>query len=267
MQLEFSMNMKQNRGRWIMKKYCPGSNCKHADENGMIDTEFFDKSITAHDGLQGICRDCKKAHNDNHERDEETGMRKMDWLTKRTKELGGDIKDRKSLAWKNLYHDAKKDWVNRKSIVWLSTIFPKQSKIEPSKREFELYIPMTSYINTERTGEDVPDGPVYVVHNPLTPDIQKVGKTFPNGMSAILSAARRFGPAILVYEQWFPFAFEAEQAVHRILAPYNLRKIRGINPETGQYDCGKELFQCSVETVLKAIEEVSIEFRKEQAVG
>jgi hypothetical protein len=166
--------------------------------------------------------------------------------------------------WESRSKEFRKEWRKKvrdevEDIAFLHTVFPK-----PSKREFKLYTPMTSYISTERTGEDVPDGPVYVAQNPLTPDIQKVGKTFPNGISAILSAARRFGPAILVYEQWFPFAFEAEQAVHKKLAQYNLRKIRGINPETGQYDCGKELFQCSVETVIKAIEEVRIEFRKKQ---
>jgi hypothetical protein len=132
------------------------------------------------------------------------------------------------------------------------------------EREFGPYLPMTSYKSTERIGTEVPDGPVYVVQNPLTPHIQKVGKTFTNGIAAILSAARRFGPAILIYEQWFPLAFEAEQAVHKILEPYNLRKLRGPNPETGLYDCGVELFECSVETVLKAIEEVSIDTRKKQ---
>ena len=132
------------------------------------------------------------------------------------------------------------------------------------EREFGPYLPMTSYKSTERIGTEVPDGPVYVVQNPLTPHIQKVGKTFTNGIAAILSAARRFGPAILIYEQWFPLAFEAEQAVHKILEPYNLRKLRGPNPETGLYDCGIELFECSVETVLKAIEEVSIDTRQKQ---
>jgi hypothetical protein len=131
-------------------------------------------------------------------------------------------------------------------------------------REFGPYLPMTSYKSTERIGTEVPDGPVYVVQNPLTPHIQKVGKTFTNGIAAILSAARRFGPAMLIYEQWFPLAFEAEQAVHKILEPYNLRKLRGPNPETGLYDCGIELFECSVETVLKAIEEVSIDTRQKQ---
>ena len=132
------------------------------------------------------------------------------------------------------------------------------------EREFGPYLPMTSYKSTERIGTEVPDGPVYVVQNPLTPHIQKVGKTFTNGIAAILSAARRFGPAILIYEQWFPLAFEAEQAVHKILEPYNLRKLRGPNPETGLYDCVIELFECSVETVLKAIEEVSIDTRQKQ---
>ena len=38
-----------------MKKYCSGGYCKHADENGMVDTEHFTKSSSSPDGLQSMC--------------------------------------------------------------------------------------------------------------------------------------------------------------------------------------------------------------------
>ena len=50
-----------------MKKYCSGGYCKHADENGMVDTEHFTKSSSSPDGLQSMCTDCRKVHNiENH---------------------------------------------------------------------------------------------------------------------------------------------------------------------------------------------------------
>ena len=177
----------------------------------------------------------------------------MDWKRRMAMSLGGK---RGKPEWQ--------DYLDKTEIQWDMEI-ETRTLVTPSispEREFGPYLPMTSYKSTERIGMEVEDGDVYVVQNPLTPDIQKVGKTFPDGIAAILSAARRFGPAILIYKQWFPLAFEAERAVHKILEPYNLRKLRGPNPETGLYDCGVELFECSVETVLKAIEEVSIDTKK-----
>ncbi len=50
-----------------MKKYCSGGYCKHADENGMVDTEYFTKSSSSPDGLQSMCTDCRQVHNiENH---------------------------------------------------------------------------------------------------------------------------------------------------------------------------------------------------------
>ena len=201
-----------------------------------------------------------KKRTDRRESHPTTGERRQNWKANKAVELGGNRGDP---TWQDKLDEAQHLWsMEMRNHLLNTTIADKVTPSISPEREFGPYVPMTSYKSTERIGMEVEDGDVYVVQNPLTPDIQKVGKTFPNGIAAILAAARRFGPAILIYKQWFPLAFEAEQAVHKILEPYNLRKLRGPNPETGLYDCGIELFECSVETVLKAIEEVSIDTKK-----
>ena len=234
--------------------------CAEEYPDHMVPVERFGLQRSSVDEKQGMCRDCmsyrKAIWHTQTPRHPVTGEQKWIWKKKIAEKLGGV---QNTPGWQ--------DYLDKTEIQWdmeIETRTP-QVLVTPSispKREFGPYLPMTSYKSTERIGMEVEDGDVYVVQNPLTPDIQKVGKTFPNGIAAILAAARRFGPAILIYKQWFPLAFEAEQAVHKILEPYNLRKLRGPNPETGLYDCGIELFECSVETVLKAIEEVSIDTKK-----
>ena len=246
---------------------CSGHHGKWACEDEypdhMVPVENFGSNKSSKDGTDNRCRKCLSIRNayqftNQRPRHPETGEAKMDWKRRMAMSLGGK---RGKPEWQ--------DYLDKTEIQWSmeieNNLLDIADKVTPSispEREFGPYLPMTSYKSTERIGMEVEDGDVYVVQNPLTPDIQKVGKTFPNGIAAILAAARRFGPAILIYEQWFPLAFEAEQAVHKILEPYNLRKLRGPNPETGLYDCGIELFECSVETVLKAIEEVSIDTKK-----
>ena len=203
-----------------------------------------------------------KKRTDRRESHPITGQRKQNYKELKARQLGGKCGEP---GWQDKLDEAQHLWnIEIKNHLLNTAIADKVTPSISPEREFGPYLPMTSYKSTERIGMEVEDGDVYVVQNPLTPDIQKVGKTSPNGIAAILAAARRFGPAILIYKQWFPLAFEAEQAVHKILEPYNLRKLRGPNPETGLYDCGIELFECSVETVLKAIEEVSIDTRQKQ---
>ena len=248
-------------------KKCSGTKehweCADEHPDHMVPISKFGIDTWSKDGLHHYCKKCNaydsnRFHYSNRPKHPVTGQWKMDWKKAYAESLGGI---RGTPEWQ--------DYLNKTEIQWNmeieNNLLDIADKVTPSispEREFGPYLPMTSYKSTERIGMEVEDGDVYVVQNPLTPDIQKVGKTFPNGIAAILSAARRFGPAILIYKQWFPLAFEAEQAVHKILEPYNLRKLRGPNPETGLYDCGIELFECSVETVLKAIEEVSIDTKK-----
>ena len=236
--------------------------CSESYPDHMVPINKFGIEKDSSSGLQGMCRACKSLHSKANTRRHSgnthptTGQFKWIWKHNLAMKLGGT---QNSPGWQDCLDKAEIQWG-----MEIETRTPRvlvTPSISP-EREFGPYLPMTSYKSTERIGMEVEDGDVYVVQNPLTPDIQKVGKTFPDGIAAILSAARRFGPAILIYKQWFPLAFEAEQVVHKILEPYNLRKLRGPNPETGLYDCGIELFECSVETVLKAIEEVSIDTKK-----
>jgi hypothetical protein len=244
-------------------KYCGGykgewyQECEKEYPDHWVPKEYFNVDRSNNSGLQGRCQKCHNIlQGRNRPKHPTTGENKRDWKHRIAKSMGGI---QNTPGWQ--------DYLDKTEIQWGMEIETRTPRIlvTPSispEREFGPYLPMTSYKSTERIGMEVEDGDVYVVQNPLTPDIQKVGKTFPNGIAAILAAARRFGPAILIYKQWFPLAFEAEQAVHKILEPYNLRKLRGPNPETGLYDCGIELFECSIETVLKAIEEVSIDTKK-----
>ena len=114
------------------------------------------------------------------------------------------------------------------------------------RSEFGQSKPMTKRMSTEVEGEKVPEGWVYVVRNPDVPHILKIGKTFPDGIASIMSDARRFGRAELLHKCWFWKAYKSEQSIHRVLKKYNLRSL-------GYTDCGKELFECSIDIAMSAI--------------
>ena len=61
-----------------------------------------------------------------------------------------------------------------------------------------------------------------------------------------MSSARRFGRAELIHKCWFSEAYRAEQSIHKVLRKYNLRVL-------GYTDCGKELFECSIDIAMSAI--------------
>ena len=243
-----------------MKKYCPGNDCKHADENGMIDTLFFDKNNTSYDGLQSICRDCKKVHNDNHERDPTTGMRKMDWLTKRTKELGGDIEDRNSPAWKNLYHDAKKDWGERRVVGFVSpqrqqyNIAPFSYPPEHEKRLRRDGGTTESAIIARKANRD--DGFLYVMEHPAWAE-RKLGWTYnpPSRLSAfnVCCPRKEFTfPYISVYLE---DARLAESIVQEALKEYHV---------SGEwYEVSRELAIKTIEDYVESLDDI----RKKQKVG
>ena len=118
--------------------------------------------------------------------------------------------------------------------------------IESTKSEFGQSKPMTKRTITKVEGEKVPEGWVYVVRNPDVPSILKIGKTFPDGIPDIMSSARRFGRAELIHKCWFSEAYRSEQSIHKVLRKYNLRVL-------GYTDCGKELFECSIDIAMSAI--------------
>jgi len=118
--------------------------------------------------------------------------------------------------------------------------------IESTKSEFGQSKPMTKRTITKVEGEKVPEGWVYVVRNPDVPSILKIGKTFPDGIPDIMSSARRFGRAELIHKCWFREAYRSEQSIHKVLRKYNLRVL-------GYTDCGKELFECSIDIAMSAI--------------
>jgi len=125
--------------------------------------------------------------------------------------------------------------------------------IQPKlKSEFGQSTPMTKRETVKVEGETVLEGWVYVVCNPDVPWTLKIGKTFPDGISDIMSSARRFGRAELVGKFWFEEAYKAEQEVHALLNYCNLRTL-------GYTDCGTELFKCTTEEAINAITRVQSE--------
>jgi hypothetical protein len=118
--------------------------------------------------------------------------------------------------------------------------------MESTKSEFGQSKPMTKRTVTKVEGERVPEGWVYLVRNPDVPSIVKIGKTYPDGIGDIMSSARRFGRAELIHKCWFSEAYRAEQSIHKVLIKYNLRVL-------GYTDCGKELFECSIDIAMSAI--------------
>lgn len=126
------------------------------------------------------------------------------------------------------------------------------------KSEYGPSKPMTKRESTALEGERIPQGWVYIVMNPDVPWILKIGKTYPDGISQIITSARRFGRAELVDKFWFEDALQAEKEVHSMLSKYNLRNL-------DYQDCGMELFKCTYQEAKDAIQ--SIYDRQSIAVG
>lgn len=129
------------------------------------------------------------------------------------------------------------------------------------KSEYGPSNPMTKRESIVVEGERIPQGWVYIVMNPDIPWILKVGKTYPDGISQIITSARRFGRAELVDKFWFEDALQAEKDVHSILSKYNLRNL-------DYQDCGMELFKCTYQEAKDAITKVQSRYdRPSIAVG
>ena len=136
-----------------------------------------------------------------------------------------------------------------KSIAWVRPNDSQTSNVIPfkSKEDFGPRTPMTKREPAKVIGKKVPEGWVYIVRNPEVPQHLKVGKTFPNGIGDIMSAARRYGRAELIHKEWAEHAEIAEKKhAHKELKEFNLRK-------SGYTDVGTEVFEVSVEKAIEAV--------------
>jgi len=210
--------------------------------------ELFGNKKTNPDGKQKSCRKCMDYRNTNMPRHPDTNQRKMHWLTARAEEYyGGKPEDPKTdQHWKECRAKATKD---AESIAWVIPNDNQPSNVIPfkAKEDFGPRIPMTKREPTKVIGEKVPEGWVYIVRNPELPQYLKIGKTFPNGIGDIMSAARRYGRAELVHKEWAEHAEIAEKKhAHKELKEFNLRK-------KGYTDVGTEVFEVSVEKAIEAV--------------
>ena len=241
-------------GMWYMieLKHCCGYKghweCADDYPDGMVPVSEFSSSPSRHDGYQPRCNRCNRYVQNQQPLHPDTGQTKRGWKAQRAVKLGGDSKNKKTPEWKSYLDGAEVQW----NIEWknhlLNTAPAKEviAHIESMKSEFGQSKPMTKRTVTKVEGERVPEGWVYIVRTPDVPHILKIGKPFPDGIGDIMSSARRFGRAELIHKCWFSEAYRSEQSIHKVLRKYNLRVL-------GYTDCGKELFECSIEIAMSAI--------------
>ena len=229
-----------HKGHWECGKDYP---------DHMVPTEEFTPVATYKSGVDTRCRRCnkfyKKAHNP------QSNPKRKVWYG-----LAGSQKEYYSLSKEGRAKIRVKannvEWKFNGAVVDITPRF--KSEFGPSK-------PMTKRESKVVEGEKVPEGWVYIVQNPDVPWVLKIGKTWPDGIREIMSSARRFGRSELVYKFQFAEALKAEQAVHAILHYCNLRTL-------GYDDCGMELFKCTLEEAIDAINKVYSENdRPSLAVG
>ena len=222
----------------------------------IVPVDNFGVDACSKDGHQNKCRKCKHYYWTQRTQHPGTGQRKHHWKTKIAKSYGGI---QGTPEWQSYLDRAEEQW-GKEVTYW--KINDKVVDITPRfKSEFGPSKPMTKRESRVVEGEKVPEGWVYIVQNPDVPWVLKIGKTWPDGIREIMSSARRFGRSELVYKFQFAEALKAEQAVHAILHYCNLRTL-------GYDDCGMELFKCTLEEAIDAINKVYSENdRPSLAVG
>jgi len=192
----------------------------------------------------GRCRQCSNYYFTLRPKHPVTGEVKHNWKRRKAIELGGEPN---TTQWQSFLDRAEGQW-NKEVTEW--KINDKVVDITPRfKSEYGPSKPMTKRESKVVEGEKIPEGWVYIVQNPDVPWVLKIGKTFPDGIREIMSGARRFGRSEMVYKFQFAEALKAEQAVHAILHYCNLRTL-------GYNDCGMELFKCTLEEAIDAINKV-----------
>ena len=204
----------------------------------------------------GRCRQCSNYYFTLRPKHPVTGEVKHNWKRRKAIELGGEPN---TTQWQSFLDRVEGQW-NKEVTEW--KINDKVVDITPRfKSEYGPSKPMTKRESKVVEGEKIPEGWVYIVQNPDVPWVLKIGKTFPDGIREIMSGARRFGRSEMVYKFQFAEALKAEQAVHAILHYCNLRTL-------GYDDRGMELFKCTLEEAIDAINKVYSENdRPSLAVG
>ena len=208
-----------------------------------------------------------KKRTDRRESHPITGERRQNWKSAKAKELGGR---RGEPGWEDKLYEAQALWESDVKGHLLNTA-PAQEVIafiQSRKSEFGQSIPMTRRETVHVEGEKVDEGWVYVFkcytsleNHPWVRWVYKIGKTYPDGIGGRMSTARGFARVDFIDKFWFEEAEVSEKEVHTILEPFNLRTL-------GYTNCGKEMFMCSLEQAVSAINEVEkIGNTKEQALG
>ncbi len=227
------------------------------------------------DGLQDKCWKCKQYYNGTRPRHPETEELKVSWVRTRAVRYYGASepkakranpigplsipwreclamanKDAESIAWvrqndkqpDNILQFTPRTWTNRNGEIKTAN----SVTLKP-KEDFGPRTPMTKREPAKVIGKKVPEGWVYIVRNPEVPQYLKVGKTFPNGIGDIMSAARRYGRAELVHKEWASHAEVAEKSIaHECLKSYNLRAL-------GYTDVGTEVFKVDEQTAIDIV--------------
>ena len=234
--------------RIIQKKKCFGYKghweCEDEYPDHIVPVSKFNKDKYGAQGVQPRCKKCHR-HSVSLDKHPTTGELKRNWKTDHAKSLGGV---RNTPEWQSYLDGAEVQWNIEIKNHLLDTAPAEEviTHMESTKSEFGQSKPMTKRTITKVEGERVPEGWVYLVRNPDVPSIVKIGKTYTDGIGDIMSSARRFGRSELIHKCWFGEAYRAEQSIHKVLIKYNLRVL-------GYTDCGKELFECSIDIAMSAI--------------
>ena len=182
-----------------------------------------------------------------------TGEFKWIWKRKKAILLGGKPKTK---SWQSYLDDAEIEWN-----LEVKGLSPKVTYIKKPVNRPPKGAPMRKRVGNSRLeGEVIPEGWVYVIKNPMSPFIMKIGRTYPDGIESRLSEARRWGEAKLVAQIWFENVNEAEKGIHGILDSYNMRSL-------GYTEVGKELFKCSLKDFYRAVQQYTLGIEDENSVS
>lgn len=182
-----------------------------------------------------------------------TGEFKWAWKHKTAILLGGKPNTK---AWQSYLDDAEIEWG-----LEVKGLSPNVSPIRTTVSRAPKGAPMRKRVgDSALEGDVVPEGWVYVIKNPMSPFIMKIGRTYPDGIESRLSEARRWGQAKLVAQIWFDEVNDAEREIHRMLDKYNMRTL-------GYTDVGKELFKCSLKDFYRAVQQHTLGIEDENAIS
>jgi len=250
--------IRNSHGNW----WYSGAICEHDGCNNPLDDPTHHEYVNRDNHRRvNVCKEhyrklLAERHvksNPRRPRHPDTNQLQVNWITARAVHYyGGNPKDRKNdPRWKECRERATKDakaidWVIQSSAI-TSSITEHSNVVAFPKEDFGPRTPMTRRKSTEVTGEKVNEGWVYIVRNPEVPQHLKIGKTFPNGIGDIMTSARRYGRAELLFKCEAAHAEHAEKKIaHVELSEYNLRN-------RGYADVGTEVFEVPLEKAIEVV--------------